>query len=219
MEVKLVIMERAGAMISDSDLLKSRRRRAGGLTQQGLADLAGVKLSLIADVESGRQRLSKADADKIYSAIDRFEAEVKHKNVRQIFIQARLAAGLTQEQVATEAKIDVKEYSKWEAEQTSFDGDTLERVEKAIDWLHHKQLPPGVLRALAGGHVASVARKEERKEADRAIDAIYFKSLSGDIAALERKAAKVESLQLENLELRARIAALEKKLKAKKGRN
>src|SRR5437870_4755535 len=117
-------MERIGMMSEYSESLKARRKSVS-LTQQQLADLADVKLSMIADLESDRQRPNEATARLLDEVLKKAEAEFKHKTVKDIFVLARTEAGLSQEEVAKRAKVDPIAYAKWEGGIASLDDETI----------------------------------------------------------------------------------------------
>ena len=66
------------------DELKIKRRQLG-LTQQRLADLAGIKLSMIADIESGRQNPNDWTFERLQSILETnplkvMECQVSHND-------------------------------------------------------------------------------------------------------------------------------------------
>jgi transcriptional regulator with XRE-family HTH domain len=120
------------------------RRSHLGWTQERLAEFAGVKLSMVADCESGRGSMTGEGATKIWQVIEAGEAQHKAKGVRQLFIECRLALELSQDELARRAGIDPLDFSMWEAGQINFDDiDILGAIDDALNQAAtEKGLPP-----------------------------------------------------------------------------
>src|SRR6516162_5406543 len=132
----------------------AERRARLGWTQQQLADLVGVKLSMVADCESGRGSLTGEGAAKLWEAIETAEAERKAKSVRQLFIECRLALDLSQEELARRSSLDPLQFSKWEAQQFDFDDvNILAGIEDALD-------AAATERGLPAGFVEKASHRE-----------------------------------------------------------
>jgi transcriptional regulator with XRE-family HTH domain len=206
-------MHGLGDMMSEyGDKLKDRRRNVH-LTQQRLADLAGVKLSMIADIESDRQQPNENTVQALEKILGNFEAEFRHTKTKGAFIAARIKAGITQEEVARKAKIDPIIYSSWEAGQAQIDEASVLAIHSAIDEIAESKRDksgPGSLALLAGRpeYVMNTWEEEEKKESERVFNVLSDRSLVEDIRRLEQDAAKVPGLESEIAELKAEVAAL-----------
>lgn len=139
--------------------LKERRTEVG-LTQQELADRANVKRTLIANVESGRQRLTGINAARVFKVIEMYEANFKQGETRDVLVSTRIEQGLTQEEVAKKAGMDATDYAKWEAKIAHItDMGTILRIDRAIKDIVNEKLratakPPREL--VSSGNTPSV---------------------------------------------------------------
>ena len=211
-------------LIKNKDNLLKVRRQSLGLTQQHLADLAELKLSMIADIESGRQHPNETTARVLDKVLKDAEAEFKHKTAKTIFVLTRNEKGLSQEQVAREAKIDLAVYSKWEAGMASLDDAAVFRVQDAINQLSEKSKSAVnsstniLLSSLMGTRdaVYEVWTAENKKEGERVVNALTARALIKDVELLEEQAGKVPALESENAALKAQIADLQKTIRALK---
>src|SRR5215469_1069880 len=165
-----------------SDTLNERRRRLH-LTQQELADLATLKLSMVADIESDRQRPNPVVAEQLEKVLKQAEDEFREMTVREGFVLARTEAGLSQEEVAKRAKIDATRYAQWEAgvggslgdEIVMRIADVIDAAGEAIDAAAEKKIlaETGGLPLSGLGKrplIERIADRESKKEAKRVLN-------------------------------------------------
>jgi transcriptional regulator with XRE-family HTH domain len=199
-------------------------RKEVHLTQEQLADLADIKLSMVADIEIGRRRASAETAARLKEVLRKAKEEFREKTVKEIFVSTRTEKGLSQEEVARRAKINPAVYSKWEAGIASLDDAVIYRIHDAINEIadekeKHLGLPrklslASLMSGRARDYVNEVWRKEQEKEAERVVSVVGDSLLIEGIKAVEEQAEKVPALEAEIVALKAQIAELEKKIHA-----